>query len=391
MASTWRRMAACRTASRWHRSATASGAPLVASRCTPGSSLAKTRVMARISPESAYSNSGSRPSCTCSVPSSQAWPKRCMACSMGSKGSPGVASMANSASRWKASGRWLAPSGSKVCSGVARDATAMRLRVSVPVLSTASTVIAPRASTAAMRRVSTFFWAMRQAPSARNTVRTTGISSGSMAMARAMPDSRLSSSGLPSHHQPSSTCAPASARAATPRVRTSRREPCCSAEDGSTVAARSAPMRPMAVRPAVALTRARPTPRVTTVLANRTCSGAGAGGRAPPPSPGSGSLATGTDSPVSSDSFTSSRPESSTASAAMRSPSCSTSRSPQTTSRPAMRCSCPSRSTRARGAERSRSDSRARCVLRSCTRVMPMTTKTKPSRNSASARSPRAR
>ena len=99
MASTWRRMAPCCAASRWHRSATASGAPLVASRCTLGSSLANTRVMARISPDRAYSNSGSRPSCTCSVPCSHWWPKCWMAFSMGSNGSAGVASMANSASR----------------------------------------------------------------------------------------------------------------------------------------------------------------------------------------------------------------------------------------------------------------------------------------------------
>ena len=104
-----------------------------------------------------------------------------------------------------------------------------------------------------------------------------------------------------------------------------------------------------------------------------------------------GSLATGTASPVSRDSSTSSWPSISSASAAMRSPSCSTSRSPRTTSRPAMRCSWPSRITSARGADRSRRDSSARWVLRSCASVMPMTTNTKPSKNSASPRSPSAR
>ena len=393
MASTWRRMAPSRAASRWHKSATASGAPLVASRCTSGSSLANTRVMARISPERAYSNSGSRPSCTCSVPSSHWWPKCWMAFSMGSNGSPGVASMANSVSRWNSSGRWLAPSGRKRCSGVASSATAMRLRVSVPVLSTASTVMAPSASTAVTRRVSTFWCAMRQAPSARNTVRMTGISSGRMAMARAMPESRLSSRGRPFHHQPSSTWAVASTTAPMPKLRTSRREPSCSAEGGSVVAARSAPMRPTAVRAPVAHTRATPTPRVTTVLANRPGVPSPPGARAASgwPLGAMGSLATGTASPVSRDSSTSSWPSISRASAAMRSPSCSTSRSPHTTSRPAMRCSWPSRMTRARGADRSRKDSSARWVLRSCASVMPMTTNTKPSRNRASPRSPRAR
>ena len=99
MASTWRRMALRRSGSRWHRSATASGAPLVASRCTSGSPLANTRVIAKMSPERAYSNSGSRPACTCSVPASHWRPKCWMAFSIGSNGSPGVASMANSTSR----------------------------------------------------------------------------------------------------------------------------------------------------------------------------------------------------------------------------------------------------------------------------------------------------
>ncbi|OPZ76943.1 MAG: hypothetical protein BWY79_01388 [Actinobacteria bacterium ADurb.Bin444] len=68
----------------------------------------------------------------------------------------------------------------------------MRLRVSVPVLSTQRVVAEPRASTAGMRRVNTPFWLMRQAPSARNTVKTTGISSGRMAMAKVMPARRPS-------------------------------------------------------------------------------------------------------------------------------------------------------------------------------------------------------
>ena len=205
-------------------------------------------------------------------------------------------------------------------------------------------------------------------------------------MARAMPDSRLSSNGWSFHHQPSSTWADASTTAASPRARTSLREPDWSADGGSTVVARSAPMRPTAVWAATACTWATPTPRVTTVLANRRLALSGASAPC-----AAACLATGTASPVSKDSSTSSWPSTNTASAAMRSPSCSTSRSPRTTSRPAMRCSWPSRITRARGADRSRRDSRARCVLRSCASVMPMTTKTKPSRNKASARSPSAR
>ena len=233
-------------------------------------------------------------------------------------------------------------------------------------------------------------------------------------MARAMPESRLSSKGRPFHHQFSKTWALASTNAPAPSRRTSWREPSCSADGGSMVAAKSALMRPTAVWAAVACTCATPTPRVTTVLANRAPTFATSCAALPQETAGfdgvglalsggdpmlvdacspcaAGSFATGTASPVSSDSSTSSRPSSSWASAEMRSPSCSTSRSPRTTSRPAMRCSLPSLITNARGADMSRRDSSARCVLRSCTSVMPITTNTKLSRNSASARSPSAK
>jgi hypothetical protein len=67
------------------------------------------------------------------------------------------------------------------------SATAMRFSVSVPVLSTQSTVAAPSVSMAGMRRVSTRSRAMRHAPSARKMVSTTGNSSGSIAMASVTP------------------------------------------------------------------------------------------------------------------------------------------------------------------------------------------------------------
>jgi hypothetical protein len=66
-----------------------------------------------------------------------------------------------------------------------------------------------------MRRVSTLFCEMRHAPSARKTVRITGISSGRMAMASAMPESTLASREWPSQSQPSRICAVASNSAAT--------------------------------------------------------------------------------------------------------------------------------------------------------------------------------
>ena len=59
---------------------------------------------------------------------------------------------------------------------------------------------------------------IRHAPSARNTVRITGISSGRIAMASAMPASTLSSRPCPSHSQPSRAYAVASSKPADGQV-----------------------------------------------------------------------------------------------------------------------------------------------------------------------------
>ena len=66
----------------------------------------------------------------------------------------------------------------------------MRFDVSVPVLSTHNTVVAPSSSIAGMLRASTFSRASRQAPRPRNSVSTTGSSSGSTAIANVSPASR---------------------------------------------------------------------------------------------------------------------------------------------------------------------------------------------------------
>jgi len=102
---------------------------------------------------------------------------------MGSKGCGSEASAAvatRSASLPKASAR----------------ASRMRFSVSVPVLSQHSTVAEPSVSIAGMRRVSTPWRAMRHAPNARNTVSTTGNSSGTAAMASVRPAS-IAPSGSP--------------------------------------------------------------------------------------------------------------------------------------------------------------------------------------------------
>ncbi len=148
-----------------------------------------------------YSISGDHSACTCSVSVSQRSPKWLIAFSIGSNGSAGVASMANSISSWNGSGNSVAPASQKVASSRSSSATCMRFCVSVPVLSTASTEIAPSVSTAGTRRVSTLCFEIRQAPRARNTVSTTGISSGRIAMVSATPDNTLSMKVCPSHNQ----------------------------------------------------------------------------------------------------------------------------------------------------------------------------------------------
>ncbi len=79
-------------------------------------------------------------------------------------------------------------------------ATAMRLHVSVPVLSTHSTVVWPRVSMALSRRVSTCWAASLRAAIAKNTIMMTGSSCGRMPMASVMP-ARMASSQPPRSSQ----------------------------------------------------------------------------------------------------------------------------------------------------------------------------------------------
>ena len=252
--------------------------------------------------------------------------------------------------------------------------------------------MAPSASTACNRRVSTCWRDSRQAPSARNTVSTTGISSGRMDMARAMPSNRLSSSGRRSHSQAISTSATASATPRMARPRTSRREARCNCDSVSPVPASAWPMRPIALAAPVAVTTARPTPLVISVPANSSeFPAADPGAACAAAQCGDGIFWQGMDSPVSSDSSLVTCPSTSQPSAATRSPSCSTMRSPRTTSALAMRSSWPSRTTRARGDDRSRKASSARCARCSWIKVRATTPSTETSRNSASPTLPMTR
>ena len=107
--------------------------------------------------------------------------------------------MANSSTSWKFSGNkssvdsvldlleWVV---AKVRLFATSCCTAMRLKVSVPVLSTHITVAAPSASIVLTRLVSTRYFEIRHAPIAINTVNTTGYSSGRTDIANVMPDKR---------------------------------------------------------------------------------------------------------------------------------------------------------------------------------------------------------
>ncbi|CAB4929590.1 unannotated protein [freshwater metagenome] len=112
--------------------------------------------------------------------------------SIGSKGSTGAASRPILMISPHASGT-RSPSITCTAPSVLIDRTVMLFIVRVPVLSTQTTVADPRVSMTGGRLVRTFLRDMRQAPRARNTVRTTGNSSGSIAIAVAMPASAPSS------------------------------------------------------------------------------------------------------------------------------------------------------------------------------------------------------
>jgi hypothetical protein len=278
-----------------------------------------------------------------------------MALSIASKGSSSQASAA----------------ASTIACGV--STTRMRFSVRVPVLSTHSTVAAPSISIAGMRRVSTPRREMRHAPRARNTVRTTGNSSGMIAMASVSPASRLSSQP-PRRRKCAAIRAAESPSAKAATSLTTRAVSRSSEVLPLSRVASDTPMRPSSLLTPVASTTARPSP-FTTSVPEYTASPA--------------RFVTGSDSPVSSDSSSSrSSASSSRASAATRSPSATISRSPRTTSRPAMRRRSPSRITSARGLDRSRSASSARSALCSCTTVIATTTTIDAASTSASCTSP---
>ena len=284
-----------------------------------------------------------------------------MADSIGSKARRWLARTAYSSTGCSASGRPRELLSPRSCSASAAQSlrTAIRFMVKVPVLSTHSTVVAPSSSTAGMLRVSTFSRASLQAPRPRKMVNTTGSSSGRMAIANVRPASSPCSQSPRIRPQASASTAarpnPIAATQVTMRW-VSRWTGVASVE----MACSEAPMRPRALRSPVAVTMPRPVPCVTSVPEKAWLRATG---------PASDAalcvcFITGADSPVNSDSSidrldASIKPRS----AGTRSPSASRTMSPTTSSRPVTRIGWPSRTTSARGLDRSRSASRD-CSLR---------------------------
>jgi len=107
---------------------------------------------------------------------------------MGSKGSFLLARIPYSMSLWNSSGILLPFFISKSFSLAYNFLTVILFHVIVPVLSVQRTVAAHKVSTAAIFLVSTFFLDILHAQIARNTVNTTGNSSGNIAIASVNQD-----------------------------------------------------------------------------------------------------------------------------------------------------------------------------------------------------------
>lgn len=236
-----------------HRSCTASGAPLTTTRPRPKASRHQwltykrwgAMPMRRRRPSRGQ---GPTPLCSCTRP---------IARSMGSMPSSLAACAAALSRGNKVDGTGLpSPTVACVCAS-ARPTKAMRLTVSVPVLSTASTLVVPKASMACGWRVSTCCWASRHAPKAIITVHTTANSSGISDIASVRPASRpWVQSPRCATYKPPANRLTATAIAATQR--TVRSSSACTRLARGASCDSEAPMRPSAVCAPVRVTRAQP-------------------------------------------------------------------------------------------------------------------------------------
>ena len=234
--------------------------------------------------------------------------------------------------------------------GVHDRSATMAPRVSVPVLSVASSVTEPSVSTAGNERTTAPRRLIRDAPPASASVTTAGSESGTAATARATAATAVISHGSPRSRPETRKTRQASTTPIEicPPSRSSRR---CSGVAGDSPSCTSVATRPIALAAPVATTTAVPVPRTTELPActmpPRSASGPSSGDSS------SAERSTGSDSPVSSDSSTCSRVlRTSRASAPTTSPAVSRRTSPRTRSRVGTHTSRPPRSTRALGATR---------------------------------------
>ncbi len=150
-----------------------------------------------------------------------------------------------------------------------RCCSVMWFCVSVPVLSTHSTVAAPSVSMAGMRRVSTLLREMRQAPRARKIVSTTGNSSGQRGHGHGDAGQQALLPDRPRRRRGSGRRRPPPRRRR--RARRGRRcgpagrSPSAGASAPARPGCRALPILPSSVRRPVARTSATPWPAVTSV------------------------------------------------------------------------------------------------------------------------------
>ena len=247
--------------------------------------------------------------------------------------------------------------------------TVISLRVSVPVLSDAITVAAPRVSTAESLRTIALRRAMRRTPTASTAVTMAGIF-GTAATPSATPSSRTSVSASRPRTRCTSTMVPIIAMAmqttTAPSTLPTWSSSRCSGVVSFAVDPSIPATRPISVRIPVATTTARPRPYVTVVplnsMSTRSASAVSVGSA-------STHLSMGTLSPVSEASAARSAVDSITrASAGTVSPSSSSRTSPTTSSRAGMRRRSPSRTTVASAADIERRAATACSARDSCTK-----------------------
>ena len=245
--------------------------------------------------------------------------------------------------------------------------TRIEFWVRVPVLSVQITVVEPSVSTAESRLTTAPRRASDRTPTASARVMVGSSPSGTLATNSPTAKTKASCRGSPASVPSGRKAAPTPT--ATTAISQATRRTCRSSGLCSVVTrSDSAAIRPSSVCVPVANTTARAVPATQEVPLNttstasisRTCTAEGSACRD-----------TGWDSPVRADTSASTAPDSSLASAEIRSPSSITSTSPGTSSSARTVVRRPSRSTAACGGRKPRSASTARSACCSCAKARP--------------------